>query len=955
MFRLTTLGVLDLRDGRGRPLRELLAQPKRVALLVYLAIEGAKGPVSRDALLALFWPESDDTRARNALSQSLHHIRQALGGDVLQSQGSAAVTLDLGALWCDATAFADAVERGEAELALDLYRGEFCPTLFVSGAPAAEEWLDTQRRRLRGQVLAAAQGHAQRLLDRGDPDAAARLARRALALAPDDEAIVRALLGIMDKAGETTGALLAYQDYERRLAQAFGAQPESRTRQLIAAIRARREPSPAVEAEAAPLAAVSANAEAPEAARRTEQRRRSLVLAGLLGLATISGLVAWRFSRVPAGGAAPRTIAVFPFSVRSPNLAYLREGMMDLLSAKLEGIAGLQAVDPRSVIAANPNATDPASASAVTRRLGGGRFVTGDVVESAGRLQVTASLYEVGARRSLASATVSGDTTHLFELVDDLAGRILAGLVQGRDSSITRLAALTTTSLPALKAFLEGEQAMRAGHDAVAATAFREAVDLDSGFALAEYRLALSSTWVMVPGIQNNAQVVRMAELAERQAQRLAPLVRDLLSAYRAYKDFDPGTAEMQYRRLAQTHPDNVEAWFMLGETLFHYNGWRGRSPMEARAAFERVLALDPANAHAALHLARLAARDGDTAGLDSLGRVYLSRHQGAERTLEMRALLAGVHGDSAERRQVLDDAAASDALVLFSVLQSFIDYSQSTDAARTMAGTFLRSATEPVSRLMGRRLLTTVPLANGQWSRQDVESLLGKDVDRPWLRESEALLAATPLAGIPRQRIAALRDSITRRSPYPIGGYTGLPPDSAGAPDYEAWLRGVLSVRLGDLDPARAALALLARAPSGGRATIAHDLATSLRSAIARADGHGTEAISELESFNFTAPGARGSTAWGTYERFMMAELLHEAGRDSLALGWYASFPAGFDFPWVPMAHLRQGQIYERLGNRERARFHYGRAAAIWRDADQDVQPLLALARQGLERVRGS
>ena len=147
MLRLTTLGAVDLRDGRGRSIRDVLTQPKRVALLAYLAIEGARAPVQRDRLLALFWPESDEARARNALSQALHHLRQALGQGVIESQGPQRIGVDGEQLWCDATQFTLALDRGEVDLALDLYRGEFCPALFASGAPELEQWLDEQRRR----------------------------------------------------------------------------------------------------------------------------------------------------------------------------------------------------------------------------------------------------------------------------------------------------------------------------------------------------------------------------------------------------------------------------------------------------------------------------------------------------------------------------------------------------------------------------------------------------------------------------------------------------------------------------------------------------------------------------------------------------------------------------------------------------------------------------------------
>src|SRR5262249_23556153 len=108
-----------------------------------------------------------------------------------------------------------------------------------------------------------------------------RTARRALALGPDDEATVRTLLGVMDKAGETTGALLAYQEYERRLAQSLGAEPEPKTRQLVAAIRRRREP------EIAPEPAPDGTPGAPSAGGAgpaVRRRGRGLAAAALLVL-----------------------------------------------------------------------------------------------------------------------------------------------------------------------------------------------------------------------------------------------------------------------------------------------------------------------------------------------------------------------------------------------------------------------------------------------------------------------------------------------------------------------------------------------------------------------------------------------------------------------------------------------------------------------------------------------
>ena len=43
MIRLRTLGPLDLRGSDGEELRTILAQPKRVALLAYLALATPRG------------------------------------------------------------------------------------------------------------------------------------------------------------------------------------------------------------------------------------------------------------------------------------------------------------------------------------------------------------------------------------------------------------------------------------------------------------------------------------------------------------------------------------------------------------------------------------------------------------------------------------------------------------------------------------------------------------------------------------------------------------------------------------------------------------------------------------------------------------------------------------------------------------------------------------------------
>src|SRR5512134_3132103 len=87
MIRLQTLGHIDLRDGEGKEIGSVLAQPKRLALLAYLALAGSGRFRRRDTVVSLFWPEQDGERARGALRQALRFLRNELGGEVIVSRG----------------------------------------------------------------------------------------------------------------------------------------------------------------------------------------------------------------------------------------------------------------------------------------------------------------------------------------------------------------------------------------------------------------------------------------------------------------------------------------------------------------------------------------------------------------------------------------------------------------------------------------------------------------------------------------------------------------------------------------------------------------------------------------------------------------------------------------------------------------------------------------------------
>src|SRR2546425_8734245 len=122
---------------------------------------------------------------------------------------------------------------------LALSRGGLLGGFFIPGAPDFERWQDDGRRRLREPAARAAQALVEEAEGGGDLHAAAIWARRALRLAPHDEAQLRRLLTLLDLLGDRASVLQAYDEFARRLGAEFEAQPAAETQALVAAVRAR--------------------------------------------------------------------------------------------------------------------------------------------------------------------------------------------------------------------------------------------------------------------------------------------------------------------------------------------------------------------------------------------------------------------------------------------------------------------------------------------------------------------------------------------------------------------------------------------------------------------------------------------------------------------------------------------------------------------------------------------
>lgn len=419
MIELTLLGLQTVRDSNGRELGSLAAQPKRFALLAYLAVSGSGGFHRRDTLAAMFWPDLDQFAARRALRNTLYHLREVLGDGALITQGDDALAIDPSGLTCDVTKLAAAVSEGRFEEAVNLYHGELLAGVhFANAGEAFEEWLSRERTRVIALVSRATRALVDRDEQAGNSAGAAYWAQRACVLAPDDESFLRRAMALHDAADDRGGALRLYDGYARHVSIQFDTKPSAESAALAARIRAGTPR--AAKREAAPEPGAQPSNEAPTAAIDTPvsqavpstpstpptsppRRARRLVPALALGALVIAAAAVFvvRAVNAPrAQAAAKKRVLVDVFDNRTgdPKLNALGRMAEDWLSQGLLRTALVDVVDPRIVyVQTHATGSDTADPVALARKTGAAFVVTGSYYKLGDSIMFHATVIDVRA------------------------------------------------------------------------------------------------------------------------------------------------------------------------------------------------------------------------------------------------------------------------------------------------------------------------------------------------------------------------------------------------------------------------------------------------------------------------------------------------------------------------------------------------------------------------------
>jgi TolB-like protein len=558
-------------------------------------------------------------------------------------------------------------------------------------------------------------------------------ARRAAHLDPDDESAARRLIELHRRFGDNAGALRAYDELARRLATEFGARPSVETVSLILPLRTPLE-SPLAPAPVAPADFPTAVPTAPSSPRRADLTLRWAAAAGL-SAAVLGGGVYQVTRPAPTTRADAAMVAVVPFrtSGAAPELDWLSEGMVDLLTLKLDGRPGPQAVDARSVLNVWRGARPATAALEVARRAGAGRAIQGSVVGTPSHLTITASLVGGPPASSMPRVAVEGPLDSLIPLVDQLAARLLT---QDAGTEARRVSALGARSLPAVRAYLAGRASFRKGLLRESLDHFRESTSLDSTFALAWLELLHLSRWVD----RSAEEAERGRRLAWAAVNQLGPADRALLDAWSHPFQTRPELFQ-RWQAAARAYPAEPEVWYGLGDAYYHYGMLGGLAApfTQASDAFRRGWALDFANgagpvnspgifAEPLTHMVEQAQVDGDTAAVLRLAALGLAADSASAKGWYLRWHCAVVAGRAA-LEQFWADSAAFDPEV-FALIHRF------TASSGVASGEYGRSAapmlrswqvTDPGGAAFERRVLAL----NGGRPTEAARALAG-DLDAP-------------------------------------------------------------------------------------------------------------------------------------------------------------------------------------------------------------------------------
>lgn len=889
MIEIRTLGAARV-EIDGREIARLSAHRQKFALLAYLSLEG---PVSRDRLLAVFWPEREEERARHSLSQALYSLRRELGEDCVNVTGEQ-VGLQEMRVQSDARRLQTAADRGDWETVVDLYDGAFLDGFHLPGAPGFEEWQSATTARVSRLARRAFSEIIGRRSRAGAIREALTAAERWADLEPLEDEAQHAAIELLAATGNRSAAIQRYEAYRERLSQEMGVEPLERTVGLVERIRAGATPvsSPGTALRGRTTTSPPGSAAQPRprsAADRRRARRIGRYAAGVVLLLLAAALTSRvLMSRRTPSTAPTVTVAVLPFvlpeAYRQNRVAVTQ--LERRLTSAMEWLNGIRTIDGSRLVgdALDWHSIEFSELQSRARAMGGAYLVAPEIVGTGSDSRLTLNVYAVadGARLYRGGGPAGPDSA--VSTLERLAFEGVRAIADREGLSLTvpdKLLAGTPSPM-AFTNLIQGQSYFWAQDFSAAAAAFAHSIEADSDFAVAYYRLSVADNWLHDDG---DALGAIRAALARR--DHLAAPAVQLLAAQREFLLGHAHDAISGFQQSVVDIPDNTDGWLGLAESLLHLGGFAGYRPVDARPAFDRVGQLDSTFAPIYTHLVDLAIHAGDAGA----ARRYLRRMRSDDLNRPSRALAVDLRfGDDRARAAALNDLRRADRFTLSRLVTVLGHGALDLPLVDTIGRALMGPDRTPDDRLRGAQYRFLALTGLGRWD--DAVSAWspvaeGASFDRWYLA---ADLAGYD-GGVRAERMYDWARSLVARGEAPD---FSLPAWNERRQAFRALAHRALL--RGDSSEVLALLGPLSQAESPNPADVMPEaLRHTLQARLALLAADTTQAIEQLEDALARVPDLSLISFYPLFglqpERFLLARLLVDRGEPARARTWIESF----------------------------------------------------------------
>jgi TolB-like protein len=403
---------------------------------------------------------------------------------------------------------------------------------------------------------------------------------------------------------------------------------------------------------------------------RARQRRRAAAATVVVAAGLAASLALWRRSQAAVSTVVPSAavIAVLPFTPSVPDTGLERLGrdLVLTVSPTLDGVGDIRTVDAHTVLAQSSPSANTSSLEkerALARAFGAGSVLRGSVLKVGTQVRLDAGLVTSdSSANTLARLSVTAPPDSIEALTNGVIKALLPQIWHGGTAPSPSLdGALKTKSIPALRAFLEGERALMGNQWDEAADAFGRAIGADSSFWLAYQRYEYVVGWRNQPVDSTIANALR---------RHLGDLPEEERLMGEAPEDEKASERLARAQRLAERFPTNWFAHFQYADALFHWAPLLGHTRAEARAALEETLRLNPRFVPGWGHLMEAALADRDTiasaGAIDALTRLGAGpafvEEGKADQLMQYRLADRLLRGD-VNRAKILTDSVVRDVV----------------------------------------------------------------------------------------------------------------------------------------------------------------------------------------------------------------------------------------------------------------------------------------------------